>query len=301
MFEEVFGAAKAVIQELSAAKLPVTLPIVYGPTSPLAGKSAGNLVLLRNSEGAIQYSTHANPLNAERVHAPSDLVLLHQIDDVASLARWTALRPDALTFVKVDGMGAHLKTMLHEQKPELGVVATDLLRHPDFSAFAPLDCQAGRDLSHVDFADLLLDRIEALDDPMVAAAVASFRSAKTISYTGDLDTGATVGVSVSWAGKSKSGEIAVPREFSAHFRAFAGLAEVSDGLGGDELASKAVFRVRVMAGKEADAAPVFRVRWANAPEFALDSSRRLLAHLERELKRPVFLGVPKVQHYAPIA
>lgn len=299
MFEQVFASAKAVFQELYAAKLPVTLPIVYGPTSPLAGKSAGNLVLHRDEDGSISYNAQPNALNAERVHAPADLVLQHQIDDVASLARWTEARPGALTFVKVDDLGAHLKTMIGEAAPELGVVSTDLPRHPDFRAFATLDCQHGRDLSHVDFADLLLDRIEALDDPMVAAAVASFRSAKTISYTGDLDTGATVGVSVSWAGKSKSGEIAVPREFSAHFRAFAGLAEPADGQA-DELASKAVFRVRVMAGKEADAAPVFRVRWANAPEFALDSSRRLLAHLERELKRPVFLGVPKVQHYAPI-
>lgn len=299
MFEQVFAAAKAVIQEISAAKLPVTLPVLYGPTSPLAGKSAGNLVLQRSDEGAVSYGMVPNAMDHGRRDAPSDLVLQHQIDDVASLARWTAARGLALTFVKVDAGGAHLKTMIGEESPELGVVSTDLPRHPDFSAFAQLDCQAGRDLSHIDFADLLLDRIEALDDPMVAAAVASFRSAKTISYTGDLDTGATVGVSVSWAGKSKSGDLAVPREFSAHFRAFAGLAGAPDGQD-DELASKAIFRVRVMAGKEADAAPVFRVRWANAPEFALDSSRKLLAHLERELKRPVFLGVPRVQHYAPI-
>lgn len=298
MFDQVFGTAKAVISELAAAKLPVSLPLVFGPTSPMAGKSAGALVLMRDASG-FRYQAVNNATDTARVHAPSDLVILHGLDDVASLAKWASKEAAAVCFVRIGPDGAQLKTMLHEQRPELGAVDTALVRHPDYRAFARLDAQEGVDLSHVDFADLLLDRVETLEDPMVAQLVAGFRSAKTISYTGDLDTGATVGVSVSWQGKGKNGEIAVPREFAAHFRAFAGLAEPVLGAA-DELTSRAIFRVRVMPGKGDDAAPTFRVRWANAPEYALDSARRLISHLEGELKRPVYLGAPKVQHYAPI-
>ena len=124
-----------------------------------------------------------------------------------------------------------------------------------------------------------------------------FRAARNITYTADLDTGSTFGVTVEWKGSStsdpKSAATQVPRDFSASFPAFASVWPL-----GKEQKHVAKFRLRVIASPStSDAQPLFRVLWVNAAEYEAEAIAALRTHVAATLAREVFVATPSIQRY----
>ena len=75
MFDQVFGAAKAVISELAAAKLPVSLPLVFGPTLVRVTEAGGGKIKCRRCR-IVYVGARDEAVKIIQAHAPAGTVAL---------------------------------------------------------------------------------------------------------------------------------------------------------------------------------------------------------------------------------
>ena len=275
---------------------PTVVQVRYPEHHPLAGGLAGLLVRKGTGVGASVYEAHKlggedpGPVVAvlERRHffgAPKDMAGYIAAAGVAGMA-----------FVDVARSVATVR-FLAPDRPEAGVLTSRIDEHRHLSAFRAIVGGGWKELTHVAFAELLMDREQEVLTEFAVASVAVFRAAKKIEYDADMDGAGSSGVRVSWGPAADPGTVAVnvPREIKFRIPMWEDTYPTP---------CTAILRVRVVAPKEKDAvAPVFRVLWLNEADFEADMAREAKEIVENALKAHsggapvhVFEGTPNAIH-----
>lgn len=275
MLSELTAAVRGVIHALSERTLPDSIDLTYPEHSPLAGYSAGKLVLERKDGGGTQYTIYDPTKDAPE--KPSPHVRSGEFEDIESVLAFGSKGSSlALSCVPFE---APVAAMLRDvDLPGAGTVTAKIARHP---AWVRWTKGIGRgdvvELGHQAFADLLLDNKEDLVEPMIAKLVSSFRAAKTVSYDADLDDVGSIGLRVEWKGGAKTGTVEVPREFAVDVPAYAARGQIVPSA-----KLRMEIRVRVVPGKGEGAAPVFRLIWVNALDYEEEAAAVLSVLIKRE-------------------
>lgn len=235
-----------------------------------------------------------------RIEAQADIEIGHTFRDLTSIKTYCQQeeRPgDWFMWERAD-FGSVRLVRFEDKEPELGQVTLDFNRHPAFRKWHHRFDDAQRDtidIGHEDFADLLLDNREDLDDPHVASAVAAFRAARSIEYSSELDTSNSIGLKVSWKGGADGAvtNAPVPRNFTVNLPAFCGA-----WTPGEEPRHVAEFRLRVIPPRDkTGAAPLFRLTWANLAEFEMVAIETLRKAVTERVGEKVYLCTPRSRRY----
>lgn len=274
------------------AKVQPEITVAWSKAGHGEAEAAGRFLLERAGDGAIRYVYHADPVlkGDELIRAAAELVVEHRFADLESLRSWLTghrlVTDRSVAFVHGAAFEPHeLTVMLDEDHPEVGLVEFFIVRHPAWERwFRGAGGGEAIDLTHHELADLLLDNREDLDEPAVASVVAQFRSAKTVTYDGDLGDNGHEGVLVQWKGSGgqagATSEVALPREFTATLPAWSG-----PWAPGEEPRHLARFRLRVLppAADAPTSSPTFRLLWVNALDYELEAKRALLTRCQASL------------------
>ena len=282
MLSELTAAVRGVIHSLSESKLPTTIELTYPAYSPLAGESAGMLVLERGVHGGTSYKHHPSAVGQppakmaenSRAAACEDIesaLSLNQGESSSVALSCPAFKP------------AQFDLLRNTELPDEGHAKTEVARHPAWVRWVrKIGTGEAVTLTHKDFADLLLDNREDLVEPMIAKVVSSFKTAKTVEYDADFDDVESMGLKVTWRGGSKTAQVDVPRSFQAKVPPYA----VRGALVPSETLVMDV-RVRVVKGEDEDgeAQPVFRLIWVNALDYEEAAALALCAKVRVACER----------------
>jgi hypothetical protein len=297
--KDFFDGLRALAEAVQVARQPHEIVIRYPSGSAGHGAEAGRF-LLRHSEESTDYEWKATPREIGRYEAMSELVVNHRFLSLDSFGRFLNQYAAPAIFLGPDKgtLSMEIIGLLEPEHPERGHICLDIPRHPVFKRWSRVTGFGEmKDLDHLALADLLIDNQEDLVEPLLARVVSSFRGARQIDYSADLDTSHSMGVRVTWRGSPqgdpKSTDAQLPRTFSARIPAFTG-----GWPPGEEPKHEAIFRLRVVAPKEG-AAPIFRVMWLNAAEYELEATRALEDLVQGHFKAPVYAGTASITRYAP--
>jgi hypothetical protein len=308
IIEQIIGAARGLALTISESSMPPEIVVTHPEGSPAEGTIAGRLLLERSEKGVRYGFTNTSPsaLKFEPVEAISELRVSHKLHDLKSLADYVACYGDLNSAAFIDSPScseASIRVLLNEARPERGTVETRIERHPSWLAwFAGLKVTEAEfcspsDLTHEEFADLLMDNVEDLDVQEMAMLVSRFRAAIKIEQDASLDSDGASGLRVTFSGGSSADRAPakLPRHFDALIPPYAGTVD-----SGEEPRIRAKFRVRVIPSKKADSPmPTFRVTWANGAEYENEAARQLAAQVREALALPtrVYRGVPSVRRF----
>lgn len=281
MLGELTAAVRGLVHSLSEQKMPTSIEVKHPPTSPLAGDTAGLLVLERGPQGGTSYKWHQAPTASP----PEKLADYNRTATCEDIESALALRQEGDSSVALSCPAfkpAKLVLLRNTGVPDEGHAETEVARHPAWLRWvAKIGTGQAVTLSHKDFADLLLDNREDLVEPMIATVVSSFKAAKTVEYDAELDDSESMGLKVTWKGGTKHGNVAVPRSFQAKVPPYA----VRGALVPSETIVMDI-RVRVVKGEDEDgeAQPVFRLIWVNALDYEEAAALALCAKVRAACK-----------------
>lgn len=308
LFGDVSGVVKSAIGYVEGARMPHEIVVNYPEGSQARGAEAGRFLLKRASDGA-HYVWSETPREYERPLVTADVEINHTFLDLGSLLSFLEAEGDPAPgddagtkaiFIYGQPFGCRsLSALLDDLNPQEGSLSLAFQRHPAWVRWSNIVGHGQhKDLDHLSLADLLLDNAEDLEEPTLAQYLAQFRSAKSIEYSADHDTGAAQGLMVRWSGRAgadKTTEAKVPREFAANISAYVGAWPP-----GEEPTHRAMFRLRVIPPKGEAVTPTFRLTWVNALDYENEAASVLASAVRSKTTLPVYLGEPNVRRYVPV-
>lgn len=297
MLTEILQNFRSFALDLRELVTPAEIPSFYPKGHPSEGSLAGRYLLQRQAHGAAKYDFAASPMAVDRTEARAEIEIAHAFDELDSFVRFVSDHPKAIAFVHAERMEvARLSALLDHDRPEMGMVSMPFRRHPAWVRWntGAGDGSKSHDLTHVEFADLLLDNAEDLLERALAQYFAKFRAARTVDYVADHDTGSEMGVRLTWSA-AKSTDAKVPRDIEANIPAFVGAWSP-----GAEPSHLAKFRLRVIPPREAgEAQPTFRILWVNAHDYELEAAGSVYRAVVGAFagKIPTYLGTPSARRF----